>query len=52
MIDLVLFLILMYFLIFYNKCNYVNYQKPFENHKINCPENYSLNYKNYEQREY
>lgn len=44
MIDVILFLVLLYLLIFYNKSNYVNYEKPFENLRINCPKNYSINY--------
>jgi len=44
MIDLVLLIILLYFILFYDKSNYVNYEKPFENIMINCPNNYSINY--------
>ena len=44
MIDVILILIILYFVIFYDKSYYVNYEKPFKNLMINCPENYSLNY--------
>ena len=46
-IDIILFLILLSLLVCYNKSNYVNYvdyQKPFQNYRINCPQNYSINY--------
>ena len=47
MIDILLVLILLYLIMKYQKSNYTNfvdYQKPFKNPKLNCPENYTINY--------
>ena len=47
MIDLILLIILLYFICSYkisNYTNYVDYNKSFQNIQINCPDNYSYNY--------